>query len=139
MTRSSLFALILAVFVSGCAPEDAGPKCIFDCQLCSDSQCPPDRCGVKVVLSPECKDLGAPFAEVAVGQCVEEQNVDAGDSIRLCATVKKNETANIVVRGEDWTWPRQVYCSPEKAGGFIILTLYCQEFGDNNLSTDVVE
>jgi len=65
------------------------------------------------------------FAEVAVGQCLEEGLVTPQEGARLCSTIPEYQSSAVTVRSDDWVWQQTVTCTPQKAGRVIVLTLYC--------------
>ncbi len=109
---------------TGCSSDQALPACVADCTLCQGSSCPPDRCGILVGLGANCTDL-VDFAEIAVGQCLEEDLVTPQESARLCSTIPVYHSSAVTVRSDDWVWQQTVTCTPERAGRVIVLTLYC--------------
>ena len=117
--------VVLCSTLSACAFQDDSSECLYDCTLCSTaSGCPSDRCGILVVMSASCVGVSSP-AEVAVGGCVEDQELEPGSSIVLCATVMENKAGKVTVRSEEWIWQKTVNCEGNKAGGLIPLTLEC--------------
>lgn len=120
-----LFAASLTVCLVSCESTEE-PLCLFDCTLCTDQQCPPDRCGLQVTLASNCSP-DVELAEIAVGQCLEDDVVTPGGSVRLCATVPVNETAAVTVRAEAWVWQRAITCTPDRAGRIVVMTLYCDD------------
>lgn len=121
-----MMCLLVGVGLAGCADQEEGPLCLADCDLCTDSTCPPDRCGVLVVLSDDCTDL-ASEVEVAADQCLEEATLQPGTSMQMCATVPVNKSRMITARDDDWIWQRTVTCDQAKAGRIVILTLSCKD------------
>lgn len=119
----------LLFLAAGCESQAGdGPLCLYDCDLCSSEGCPPDRCGLLVVMSEHCEGY-ADFAEVAVGECLEESSVRPGEQLLLCATVLKGKSAVIHVKAdepESWVWQHTEECSDEEAGALKVVTLKCE-------------
>lgn len=111
---------------SGCAEQEGEPLCLSDCGICTKTQCPPDRCGVLVVLSGDCEGK-APLVEVALEQCLEGESLTPGSSLQACGTVTVNQTRMVTARADDWIWQRAVTCTPDKAGRIVVLTLSCAD------------
>lgn len=128
--------LVAAIGLASCNDPQEGPLCLADCELCSDTTCPPDRCGVLVVLSGDCENQ-ASEVEVAADQCLEETSLTPGSSMQLCATVPVNKSRVITARDDNWIWQRTVTCDQAKAGRIVILTLSCAD--QSTESGDVVE
>jgi hypothetical protein len=119
---------LLAFFMcltAGCEVQEAdGPLCLEDCSLCAEGKCPDDRCGLLVILSKDCEGK-VEAAEVAVDQCLEEQELLPSNGIITCATVKENQERSVTVRSDEWVWREDVTCTNEHKGGLITLALYC--------------
>lgn len=109
---------------AGCAQQEGEPLCLDDCDVCTKTQCPPDRCGVLIVLSGDCEGL-APSVEVALEQCLEGEVLTPGSSMQACGTVGVNKSRMVTARADDWIWQRAVTCTPDKAGRIVVLTLSC--------------
>ena len=131
IARAAWFCLLLGLLPTafGCASQEGdGPLCLYDCDLCSMDGCPEDRCGILVVMAGDC-DGRAEFAEVAAGECLEEQVVHPGEQILLCATVMKGKTVVIHAKAdvpEPWVWQRTEKCTDSEAGALKVLTLKCE-------------
>lgn len=130
---SLCWLLALLPMSPGCTSQDEdGPLCLYDCDLCSANGCPEDRCGILVVMADKCEGR-AEFAEVAVGECLEEQTVHPGEQILLCATVMKGKSAVIHARADEpevWVWQRTAHCTDQQAGGLLVFTIHCETASD---------
>jgi hypothetical protein len=127
MMRLNVFGSVclLALWAgTGCSSDQDLPTCVADCTLCQGSSCPPDRCGLLVALGANCTDQ-VDFAEIALGQCLEEALVTPQESARLCSTIPVYQSSAVTVRSDGWVWQQTVTCTPEKSGRVIVLTLYC--------------
>ena len=123
-----IFALLVFLATSCENPED-GPLCLDDCTLCAHGKCPDNRCGLRIILSPGCEGKVS-YAEVAVDQCLEEQDVTPGNSFIACATIEENKQRVLTVRGtgeQDWVWRKTVECTSSDAGYLIPVALYCDD------------
>jgi len=80
-------------------------------------------------MSEQCEGH-ADFAEVAVGECLEEHVVRPGEQLLLCATVMKGKSEVVYVRADDpepWVWQHTEKCSDEESGALKVLTLKCDK------------
>jgi len=125
---NTLRYLVLGLLLSAnsCGDADEGPICAHDCDSCTKTTCPPDRCGVLVVLLPDCKNL-APSVEVAMEQCLESKSLTPGTSMQLCSTVPALESRTVTARGDDWIWQRKITCEDDKVGRIVIVSLSCAD------------
>jgi hypothetical protein len=85
-------------------------------------------CGVRVVLDDSCgNDMS--FAEVLVGDHLEEETLPPGADMLTCAKIEPNDAAVVFVRGGSWIWgPVDVDCDPP-GGALVTLTFHCLENG----------
>jgi len=132
--RAVWFCLLFAsmLMATGCGSQQLdGPLCLYDCDLCSLGGCPEDRCGIQVVMADNCVGR-ADFAEVAVGDCLEEQVVRPGEPIVLCATAMTGKSVVIHVKAipEPWVWQLTRQCTDQQAGGLLVNTVYCNAASD---------
>jgi hypothetical protein len=122
----------LVFMVPGCDNSEDGPLCLDDCTLCAQGKCPDNRCGLLVILSHDCENKVS-YAEVAVDQCLEEQELTPASSLVTCATIEENKQRVITVRGtgeQDWVWRRTVECTAAEAGQLIPVALYCVDVNE---------
>jgi hypothetical protein len=127
MVRLLFVLLLLPASLAECGSQERDLDCLQDCDLCSASSgCPADRCGLLVGLSADCTGLADPV-EVAVDQCVEEEDLHPGETNLSCATILKGRSATVTGRADDWVWQRQVTCTADKAGHLVYLMLQCGE------------
>jgi len=119
--------LSLLVLLAGswaCSRQEEGTPCLEDCELCADYECPPERCGLLVIMSQDCEGK-VDFAEIAVDNCVEDEMLEPATSVRTCATLKRHQKRVLIARSAGWVWKETVECTPESCGGVIPVSLYC--------------
>jgi hypothetical protein len=116
----------VAALSAACSFQEGDPLCLEDCGLCDGNTCPEDRCGLVIILAKDCEGK-VEEAEVAVGNCLQEETVVPGSYMYPCATIDKSQEKTVVVRSDDWVWKRTVKCTSKGAGSVIPLALYCLE------------
>jgi len=125
--------MAMALWASGCTFQEERLECLYDCDLCDiETGCPPDRCGLLVVMRDDCTDE-VETAEVAVDECLEDGELVPGKQMMLCASILKGQKSKVTIRGEhgadeaSWIWPTTVECTTARAGHIVVLTLSCSE------------
>lgn len=129
MSRLLRYGSAIVLLVASCSFQDGQPQCLYDCSLCNEKGCPPDRCGLMLVMDLTCQGL-VDEAESAVDNCVEDWLVSPGESTMLCAAVPFGESRTVRVRAdtpEEWYWQKTVTCGADKAGDVVVLTLTCEQ------------
>jgi hypothetical protein len=125
MRRRTWLVLLALGLGSGCGEASGGPDCQAACSGCEGQLCPTGICGFQVLLDQSCEGQVA-SAEVALGQCLEEQALGLGQTMALCGHLEGHSDALLTVRGGGVVWQQRAYCRPDRQGKVQLLRVTCE-------------
>ena len=100
--------------------QGAIAPCRCETEGCSEASCP-----ITLLLDNTCQGE-MPFAEVLVGEHVEDVRVPPLEQRQLCSRIEPGQEAELWVRGGPWVWgPLRERC--EIAGETRAIVLQCVE------------
>lgn len=95
-------SLPIAVLTSGACDPGSFQGAIAPC-VCEAEGCTAQACPVSITLDQTCVGEMS-FAEVLVGDHVEEAELVPLEPLRLCSRIEPGEQAQVWVRGGPWVW-----------------------------------
>lgn len=111
------FAMLFTGCVTNTPPEYRPCRC--DVEECTEA-----ACSYQISLDESC-NVDVPFAEILVDDHLEQMDLVAGETVKLCSRTEPGDVSVLYVRGGSWIWgPISRKCDDE-GGHTYSLVLEC--------------